>query len=91
MVADSGCEEFGHYVNSCHLSNRSLCVCRRYMEVARFVTWPQRSYIRFSVINNNSMAKAQTGDGATFIVRSQQYKLIMYSCGKVSCNNTATE
>lgn len=80
MVADSKCKEFGHYLNSCHLSSRSLCVCRQYMEGARFVAWPQRSYIPFSAISNSSMAKAQIGNEATSttaIVRSQQYKPIM--------------
>ena len=40
------------------------------------------------------MAEAQIGDEATLatlVVRSQQYKVIMYSCGKVYCNNMATK
>jgi len=40
------------------------------------------------------MADAQTGDEATLVtlvVRSQQYKVIMYSCGKVYCNSMSTK
>ena len=40
------------------------------------------------------MAEAQIGDEATLatlVVRSQQYKVITYSCGKVYCNNMATK
>jgi hypothetical protein len=56
--------------------------------------WATTVDIQFSVISNNSMAEAQIGDEATLatlVVRSQQYKVIMYSCGKVYCNNMATK
>jgi hypothetical protein len=52
--------------------------------------WATTLDIQFSVISSNGMADAQTGEEATLatlVLRSQQYKVIMYSCGKVYCNN----